>query len=66
MRRMSVAGFIDSNVHGALDLQQTRSLSFYDALIMQAAIVSGCSVLYSEDMKAGEVVHGVKIVNPFL
>lgn len=53
-------------IHGALDLQQTRSLAFYDALIVQAAKVSGCNVLYSEDMNAGEVVHGVKIVNPFL
>jgi predicted nucleic acid-binding protein len=52
-------------IQSALDLHQTRSLSFYDALILQAAITSGCDTLYSEDMNAGEVVNGVKIINPF-
>jgi predicted nucleic acid-binding protein len=53
-------------IHGALDLQQTRSLSFYDALIVQAAKVSGCNELYSEDLNAGEAINGVKIINPFM
>ena len=52
-------------IHGALDLHQTRSLSFFDALILQAASISGCNILYSEDLHAGEVINGVKIVNPF-
>lgn len=49
----------------ALDLHQTRSLSFYAATILQAAITSGCDTLYSEDMNAGEIVNGVRIPNPF-
>jgi predicted nucleic acid-binding protein len=53
-------------IHGALDLQQTRSLSFYDALIVQAAKISGCKQLYSENLNADEVINGVKIVNPFV
>ena len=52
-------------IQGALDLHQTRSLSFYDALVVQAAIVAGCDTLYSEDLNAGEIIGGVKIVNPF-
>ncbi len=52
-------------IHAALDLHQTRSLSFYDALIVAAAQISGCTLLYSEDMNAGESVNGVRIVNPF-
>ena len=52
-------------IHGALDLHQTRRLSFYDAMIVQAAIVAGCDTLFSEDMSAGEVINGVTIVNPF-
>lgn len=52
-------------IHSALDLHQTRSLSFYDALIICAAKTSGCSTLYSEELNAGEVIQGVKIVNPF-
>ena len=53
-------------INAAVDLHQTRSLSFYDALIVQAAITSGCATLYSEDLNTGEVINGVKIVNPFM
>lgn len=52
-------------IHMGLDLHQTRHLSFFDALIVAAAKTSGCTVLYSEDMNAGEMVNGVRIVNPF-
>ena len=52
-------------INAAVDLHQTRSLSFYDALIVQAAITSGCATLYSEALNPGEVINGVKIVNPF-
>jgi predicted nucleic acid-binding protein len=53
-------------IHAALDIQQTRQLGFYDALIRASAQVANCSVLYSEDMNAGEIVGGVKLVNPFV
>ena len=53
-------------IHGALDLHQTRHLSFYDALIVQAASVAGCDVLYSEDLNSGEIINGVKLVDPFV
>ena len=52
-------------IHMGLDLHQTRSIGFFDALIVAAAKISGCTVLYSEDMNAGEIVNGVRIVNPF-
>ena len=63
--QFEVAQITPIMIHGALDLQQTRSLSFYDALIVCAAKVSGCSVLYSEDLNSGEVIDGIKLVNPF-
>ena len=50
----------------ALDLHLLHSLSFYDALIVQAAINSGCQQVLSEDMQHGAVIGGVRIVNPFL
>ncbi len=52
-------------IHMGLDLHQTRSIGFFDSLIVAAAKTSGCTVLYSEDMNAGEIVNGVRIVNPF-
>ena len=52
-------------VIAATDLHRLHSLSFWDALILQSAISSGCHTLYSEDMNNGEIVGGVKIINPF-
>ncbi len=46
-------------------LHQRLSVSFWDAMILQAAIISGCNALYSEDLNQGEIVAGVKIINPF-
>ena len=51
---------------GALNLFVLHSLSFYDALILQAALVSGCQQVLSEDMQHGAAFGGVRIVNPFL
>jgi predicted nucleic acid-binding protein len=51
-------------IRSGLDLHQTRSLAFYDALVLASAQAAGCAVLYSEDMNTGEVVGGVRIVNP--
>ena len=52
-------------IHSGLDLHQTRSLSFYDALIVATAHAGGCGVLYSEDMHGGEEIDRMRIVNPF-
>lgn len=52
-------------IRQALDLHQTRSLSFYDALIVAAAVSSGCAVLYTEDMNGGERIEQLRLVNPF-
>jgi predicted nucleic acid-binding protein len=52
-------------IRAGLDLHQTRSVAFYDALIIASAQLAGCSVLFSEDMNVGETMAGVLIVNPF-
>ena len=49
----------------ALGLQTANSLSFYDALIVQAAIDLGCTLLYSEDLQAGQQFGSLVIQNPF-
>jgi len=41
-------------------------LSIYDALIVAAALLPGCSTLHSEDMQAGQVIDGqLTIRHPF-
>jgi Predicted nucleic-acid-binding protein, contains PIN domain len=51
---------------GAILLARDHGLSFYDALIVVAAIEAGCDILYSEDMQHGRAIGGLAIVNPFL
>jgi predicted nucleic acid-binding protein len=53
-------------IEGALALHALHGTSFYDALVLQAAIVSGCSALLTEDMQHGAVIGAVRITNPFL
>jgi predicted nucleic acid-binding protein len=50
----------------ALDIMKRTNYSFYDSLILAGAIRGGCTILYSEDLKTGHQVDGVKVVNPFL
>ena len=48
-----------------LDLHQTRKLAFFDAMIVASAQTAGCAVLLSEDLNTGEIMAGVRMVNPF-
>jgi predicted nucleic acid-binding protein len=48
-----------------LELKAETQYSFYDALILAAALRSGCEALYSEDLQDGQEVRGVKIINPY-
>jgi predicted nucleic acid-binding protein len=48
----------------ALDLEDRYQISFWDALIIQAAEASGATVLYSEDLSDGQTYRGVRVVNP--
>jgi predicted nucleic acid-binding protein len=52
-------------IRAGLDLHQTRSVAFFDAVVLASAHASGCTVLWTEDMNANEVVNGVCIKNPF-
>ena len=52
-------------IHAGLDIHQTRSVSFFDAIVLASAHAAGCNVIWTEDMNAGEVINGVSIANPF-
>jgi predicted nucleic acid-binding protein len=47
-------------------LAEDHGLSFYDAMIVAAAIEGGCDTLYSEDMQHGRAIGGLTIKNPFI
>ena len=50
----------------ALDIELRFKISFWDALIIDAAEAAGASVLYSEDLSAGQRFGAIRVVNPLL
>lgn len=49
----------------ALTIESRYKISFWDALIVQAAGSCGATVLYSEDLAEGQTYGSVRVVNPF-
>lgn len=54
----------DTVLH-ATQIQQRYQLSFWDALIIAAAAQGGADTLLSEDLNPGQIIAGVRVVNPF-
>lgn len=48
-----------------LDIQSRYRYSFYDALIIAAALEARCTRLYSEDLQHGQRIEGLVVENPF-
>lgn len=56
-----------ATVRSAWKLQARYRFSYFDSLIIAAALAADCSTLYSEDMQHGQVIAGrLTISNPFL
>jgi len=53
-------------VQKCLILKIRYGYSYWDSLILSAALIWNCSLLYSEDMQHNQVIEGkLTIVNPF-
>jgi predicted nucleic acid-binding protein len=52
-------------LYTALDLHRRDSISWWDSLIVSAAIEGGCDRILSEDLQHGRTIRGIKILNPF-
>ncbi len=48
----------------ALEIEASYKISYWDALVLQAAESAGAATLYSEDLAAGQKYGGVRVVNP--
>jgi len=51
--------------HRALDIQSRYRFSFYDSLIVAAALTAGCSKLLTEDLQHGQRIEHLVIEDPF-
>lgn len=63
--RMDLVKLDAADLLAAIELHQRYQASIWDALIVRAAVISGCGVLYSEDLQPGFRIDGLQIVNPF-
>ncbi len=63
--RLAVVPLDGTLVAAAVDYHQIAQISYWDALIVRAAVASRSTILYSEDLAPGQVYEGVRVVNPF-
>jgi predicted nucleic acid-binding protein len=52
-------------VNHALAIRAATRFSYWDSAIVAAACALGCTELMTEDLSSGQIVEGVRIVNPF-
>ena len=52
--------------HQALDIMERWQYSFYDSLIISAALKADCNIIYSEDLQHSQKIQNVTIINPFI
>jgi predicted nucleic acid-binding protein len=50
----------------AIDIQLVHKISFWDAMIIRSAQAMCCQTLWTEDLQAGQIIAGVRAVNPFV
>jgi predicted nucleic acid-binding protein len=65
-RAMRIVSIEYDTVKAAIHLQKRFHISYWDALIISAATIAGCTCIYSEDLNAGQSYNGLSIVNPFV
>jgi predicted nucleic acid-binding protein len=63
--RFDVVRLDPGDLLAAIDLHRLHRLSIWDALILRAAILSGCRRLYTEDLQTGFRIENLEVVNPF-
>ncbi len=64
-KRHEIVGITVAHVDLALQLAARFQIGYFDALILSAARLSGCPVVYSEDLSSGQDYGGVRVQNPF-
>jgi predicted nucleic acid-binding protein len=64
-RRFPVQDITSGVMMAALDARQRFQLSYWDAAIIEASRVMGCTEVLSEDLNDGQDYAGVQVTNPF-
>lgn len=54
------------SVLDAIALEKRYRISFWDGLILQAALRAKATIVYTEDLSHGQSYESLRVVNPFL
>ena len=52
-------------IAAAFRIEDSAKISFWEAMIVAAALKGGAAQILSEDMNHGQTISGIRIVNPF-
>ena len=52
-------------VRAAVRRSRVSRLSYWDSLIVETALSAGADVLFTEDLQDGQIIEGLRVVNPF-
>jgi predicted nucleic acid-binding protein len=67
MHNCTVEIINEATISKALFIKEKYQLQWYDSIIVAAALLSNCSILYTEDMQHGLIIEGkLSIINPFI
>lgn len=65
LRRLRVVDMSVDLFFEALELSNRYHFSYWDSAIIAAALIAKCDTLFTEDLHHGQIIDGLKIVNPF-
>lgn len=69
IKKFALLEVVETNVplvlHG-IDIHRENKISFWDAMIVAAAKVSDCTILFTEDLSHDTVIGDVHVLNPFV
>src|SRR5215831_1011037 len=54
-----------AEISSAFRIEDEAHIGFWDALIVASAVKGGTNHILSEDLNAGQIISGVRVVNPF-
>ena len=63
--RFRVQPVYPSTAQAAIRRGRSTRLSYWDSLIVEAALSAGAGTLFTEDLQDGQRIDGLQIVNPF-
>ena len=66
LHRLELRAVTLEDINQAIDGVVLWQVSFWDALVLTVAGRASCSVVYSEDLNAGQRYGGVEVTNPFV